>query len=201
MAKVPLLCGAFALVDDDDLDLVLRHRWRIQWRYASGKRVRPQSVVSGSGGDSVLLHRLLMGVEGMVVDHINGDPLDNRRANLRNCSSAENALNRRIHRKFQLTSALQGAFTLCSRVSSAPDGKVAAFFDVTRIPGRLYTPYRVLLLLVTVIVSGPSSVPGLRAMKPRRCCSAIQASSKPCAAARDMNSSAGRVADGSTAAR
>lgn len=98
MAKVPLHCGAFALVDECDLALVLKHKWRIQWAYSNGRKIRPQSVVTGSGGSAVLLHRLLVGVEGLVVDHINGDPLDNRRANLRNCHPAQNAFNRRIHK-------------------------------------------------------------------------------------------------------
>lgn len=40
------------------------------------------------------LHRELMGnPEGLVVDHINGDPLDNRRYNLRVCSVKENIRN------------------------------------------------------------------------------------------------------------
>lgn len=43
-----------------------------------------------------LLHRLIMGEpELMVVDHINGNTLDNRRHNLRICTQAQNLANRK----------------------------------------------------------------------------------------------------------
>ena len=45
---------------------------------------------------TVSLHRLIMEPgEGMHVDHINGDTLDNRRCNLRVCTPSQNGANRR----------------------------------------------------------------------------------------------------------
>jgi hypothetical protein len=48
-------------------------------------------------GKMSLLHRVIMGVEDpkVFVDHINGDPLDNRRENLRLCSASQNQANRK----------------------------------------------------------------------------------------------------------
>ncbi len=89
MKYIELTKCEFALVDDEDYETLSQHRW-----YA-------QSVKDGfyaarrSNGRILLLHRVLMGEpEGKVVDHINGNTLDNRKENLRVCSHSQNIMNK-----------------------------------------------------------------------------------------------------------
>lgn len=73
------------IVDDEDFELVRKYRW-------GGSNGRARATVNGRG---VLLHRfLLQPPADMVVDHLNHDPLDNRRSNLRVCTQRENCQNR-----------------------------------------------------------------------------------------------------------
>lgn len=78
------------LIDDCDLTLMSERHWTLNSGY----------VVFWQRGKAKSLHRILMGEPvGMEVDHINGNPLDNRRSNLRVCTRRENLQNRRVYRK------------------------------------------------------------------------------------------------------
>lgn len=75
--------------------------YKLYQRLNNGK---PYAVFSIKGTSKKnMVHRFLMGLENTkytidkVVDHINGDSLDNRRSNLRVCSQHQNSLN--IHKK------------------------------------------------------------------------------------------------------
>ena len=52
------------------------------------------SRTSGNGWD-IGLHRLITSFEHDIVDHINRDPMDNRKVNLRPASASENCINRK----------------------------------------------------------------------------------------------------------
>ncbi len=90
---IAMSCGMAAVVDDVDFALVAGKRWYVS-SHGNGHRY---VACRGPNGRPQLLHRLITGAtrRDQIVDHVNGDPLDNRRANLRICTQAENGRNRR----------------------------------------------------------------------------------------------------------
>jgi len=98
VARVPLTKGLEAIVDDADADRVLAFRWQARL-YPSDRRYASRGVRDGKRITHVWMHRFILDAPpGLLVDHINGDGLDNRRANLRLCSKTENNRNRRSAR-------------------------------------------------------------------------------------------------------
>lgn len=91
VCAIPLVGGMVAIVDREDAGLVEHLKWRLM-----GKRTQTKKYVYADvrRGKLMALHRVITGAaRGEVVDHINGDPLDNRRANLRTCSHSQNMAN------------------------------------------------------------------------------------------------------------
>jgi len=90
---IPLTQGHVAIVDQEDAAEILRHRWCIQ---KSGKKLYARrGTRKGGGYHNVYMHRAIFDCpQDKEIDHINGDTLDNRRANLRAATTQENARNR-----------------------------------------------------------------------------------------------------------
>lgn len=88
---ISLSQGLYALVDGEDYEQLSKHKWSAgkvhNVYYASrtnviGKRRK------------ILMHREIMKEPvGFQIDHINGDGLDNRKANLRICTHSQNHQN------------------------------------------------------------------------------------------------------------
>jgi hypothetical protein len=92
--QIPLGQGAFALVDDADYDPLRRFEW---WLSKNGYAV---GFVPVDGKFRLTyMHRLILNAgTGQLVDHINRNPLDNQRANLRLATSRQNGQNKRTSR-------------------------------------------------------------------------------------------------------
>lgn len=78
------------LYDDCDHEIISKYKWQYHHGYA-----KAQVWIKGVGGYGLYMHRLILGLKkGMKhVDHINHNPLDNRRCNIRICSHRENMRN------------------------------------------------------------------------------------------------------------
>ena len=91
------------LIDDEDWKIVKNYTWHISY-----DKTINNFYISSSGWDKflkikskgVLLHRLIMDCpKEMQVDHINHNPLDNRKCNLRICTNQQNCMNSSIQRR------------------------------------------------------------------------------------------------------
>lgn len=80
MKLLPLTQGKFAMVSDADFEELNKYKWR------ANKQGRGFYAIRGiwKFKQTVYMHRVIMGaLPGQQVDHIDGNPLNNQRANLR----------------------------------------------------------------------------------------------------------------------
>lgn len=90
---VPLTRGMEAIVDLADLPAVSVFNWAALCTKTGHGYAQRSTTIEGKS-THILMHRAIMGAPaGMVIDHLNGNGLDNRRANLRVCSHNDNMKN------------------------------------------------------------------------------------------------------------
>ncbi len=83
--------GMSATIDESDLSVIAGYTW--SYNRANGYAVYTNRK------NPLRMHRLIVNApQGMEVDHINGDRLDNRRCNLRLATKAENVRNQKLHK-------------------------------------------------------------------------------------------------------
>jgi len=81
MKKIALNKGMFALVDNEDFEVLSKYKWS----YSGGYAKRWANLTT------VCMHNFIMDTPyGMVVDHIDHNRLNNQKKNLRVCTPQEN---------------------------------------------------------------------------------------------------------------
>jgi len=95
--KIPLTQGKYAIVDPEDYKKLAKYNWyakRCDRRFYAerwGKRKQGSIIRT-----DIKMHQVIMGTaEGKVIDHINHNGLDNRKANLRFATTQQNTWNKR----------------------------------------------------------------------------------------------------------
>ena len=88
--------GLYTIVDDEDFEFLSQFRWRLSRKgYAEthgSKLVRTYYSKTGVQMQRFLMRDCLK--DGLLVDHINGDKLDNRKENLRLVTMSQSNANR-----------------------------------------------------------------------------------------------------------
>ena len=104
MKAIPLTQGYDAIVDDEDYDSLSGFKW-FACVYTNGVYAMRGRRISEPGTQKhIRMHRQIMNApDGMLVDHINRNPLDNRRENLRLVTLAQNNRNKRALGTFKGT--------------------------------------------------------------------------------------------------
>lgn len=94
--ELPLFGGVYvAIVDNDDFEAASQHRWYVR-RANSGRSIYAmRNVKAEVGAVSEGLHQFILGPApaGKIIDHADGDGLNNRRSNLRFCEYQQNGAN------------------------------------------------------------------------------------------------------------
>lgn len=131
--------GNYALVDACDYSILSRLAWHLtgngtaqhSWRY------------KGQARNTAMHHLIKQPPDGMVIDHINGNPADNCRCNLRICSKSINQQNQQCRRPPTPSNPYQGVAkaqikTLCYIRAPQPQYRQKPYTAQIRKDGRVY---------------------------------------------------------------
>lgn len=93
MKLIPLTKGFYAIVDDEDYQELMKHKWYANKEgktYYAVRNVR----IDDAHQTAILMHRQIMNAQaGQQIDHRNHRGYDNRRANIRLCTHSQNCFN------------------------------------------------------------------------------------------------------------
>lgn len=92
--KIKLTKNKYAIVDEDDFHLLSKYKW-----HCDSKGYATRNISKGNDGKrkKLFMHREINKTpKNMLTDHINGNRLDNRKINLRNCNQSQNQANVRL---------------------------------------------------------------------------------------------------------
>lgn len=95
MKEIKLTRGKSAIIDDDDFEELSKYRW-----CDDGRGYATRHVIAPSGEPkSMKMHIQIAGLQkGLQIDHIDGNPLNNRRENLRHVTGSQNQYNQKSNR-------------------------------------------------------------------------------------------------------
>ena len=116
-------------IDDEDYEKLSKYKWYISKgrnTFYVHRDIHIRSIKGKTSKKVMSIHRQIMRLDfgdKLVVDHINGDGLDNRKENLRVCTNIQNCQNR-VNNRENCTSEYKGVYWDKSRSLWASEIKV-----------------------------------------------------------------------------
>jgi hypothetical protein len=95
MKTIPLTQGKVALVDDEDYDVLMQYNWYTT--YMNGSWYAQRNLKTDER-PMINMSQQIFDFKFKKIDHINHNGLDNRRSNLRPCTSSQNHKNCKMHK-------------------------------------------------------------------------------------------------------
>lgn len=131
--EIPLTQGKVSIVDADDYYRLSKSKWYHNCGYAIRRATNTEK--QAGFGERVRMHRLIIDCpEGMEIDHIDGNGLNNQKSNLRVCTRLENIHN--IGKNRKNTSGYKGVYLDNKRQKwfakvqkKMPNGKKVDFYS------------------------------------------------------------------------
>jgi hypothetical protein len=92
--KIKLTQGRIAIVDDADFAFLNQWSWQVSKKGYAVRSVHLGKIAGRYKKTAAIMHRILTAAPHYLqVDHINGNKVDNRKANLRLCTNGQNKQN------------------------------------------------------------------------------------------------------------
>jgi hypothetical protein len=93
---IPLTKGQVAIVDAQDFNLGIEHRWRAKWDKSTKGFYAYANIKKDGRWTTKAMHRVIAGAgDRETVDHINRNTLDNQKSNLRIVTRSQSSMNRK----------------------------------------------------------------------------------------------------------
>lgn len=112
MVLVELTRGLSTMIDDSDIELISNVSWYAHETNPGNFYARGEKYLGNYKVKKFYLHRLLLGVDDpkIKVDHIDGNPLNNQRSNLRVCARESQNHTNQTKLRSDNTSGYRGVF-------------------------------------------------------------------------------------------
>lgn len=138
MIKINLTKGKFAIINKSDLEKISGIKWHYQEKRKTGYAIR--SVWIDGKQTTQRMHRLIINAKiGEIIDHINGDGLDNRSSNLRIVSHRENCINRRSKsKKFGYKGVSKNGRRYLARIGDRNNHRTIGYFETAEAAAKAY---------------------------------------------------------------